>query len=198
MSDSLVPPKSDGGNAKYAVIGLLLIGGGGAGLWALTSKAPPPPPPPPAHVVQRDAGPPIATTPSVGATIELPPELPDSGPPPDVSNAPHIRYVTRYVNECSGTLTDPSGVQRTAQSNYGALRACYEHELRANPSLRGGLTAQLKILPTGHLETVRVATAMNNQALVECVKRALMRVTFPPSRNGCAIAEVRFNFTPRD
>jgi hypothetical protein len=25
-----------------------------------------------------------------------------------------------------------------------------------------------------------------------------MRVSFPPSRGGCALAEVRFNFTPRE
>lgn len=196
MNDSLKPPTSGGGNAKYAAIGLLLLFGGGAGIYALTRPEPPPrvvPTP-----VAYDAGPAILTNPSVGAVIELPPEVPDSGPPPDVSTAPRIRYVTRYVSECSGTLSDPGGVQRTAQNNYGALRACYERELRANPTLRGGLTAQLKINTTGHLDGVQVSTGMSSRPLVTCVKNALMRVTFPPSRGGCALAEVRFNFTPRE
>lgn len=196
MNDSLKPPTSGGDNTKYAAIGLLLLLGGGGGIYALTRSEPTPPTAPP-HAA-RDAGPAIVTNPSVGAVIELPPEVPDAGPPPDVSTAPRIRYVTRYVNECTGTLSDPGGVQRTAQSNYGALRACYERELRANPTLRGGLTAQLKINTTGHLDRVSVSTGMSSQPLVTCVKNALMRVVFPPSRGGCALAEVRFNFTPRE
>jgi hypothetical protein len=195
VNDSLKPPTSGGGNGKYAAIGLLLLLGGGAGIWAMTRTEPPAPP---RLAVARDAGPPIATNPSVGAVIELPPEIPDAGPPPDVNTAPRIRYVTRYVSECSGTLSDPGGVQRTAQNNYGAMRACYERELRANPTLRGGLIAQLKINTTGHLDGVQVSTGMSSRPLVNCVKAALMRVTFPPSRGGCALAEVRFNFTPRE
>ena len=196
MNDSLKPPTSGGGNAKYAAIGLLLLVGGGGGIWALIRPAPVPQALP--IPVARDAGPPIATNSSLGAVIELPPEVPDSGPPPDVSTAPRIRYVTRYVSECSGTLSDPAGVQRTAQSNYGALRACYERELRANPTLRGGLTAQLKINTTGHLDGVQVSTGMNSRPLVNCIKSSLMRMVFPPSRGGCALAEVRFNLSPRE
>lgn len=196
MNDSLKPPTSGGGNAKYAAVGLLLLLGGGVGIYTLTRPEPTPTPRP--TPVVHDAGPPIATNSTVGAVIELPPEEPDAGPPPDVSTAPRIRYVTRYVAECSGTLSDPGAVQRTAQNNYGALRACYERELRANPTLRGGLTAQLKINTSGHLDGVQVSTAMSSRPLVTCVKNALMRVTFPPSRGGCALAEVRFNFTPRE
>ncbi|TAK24949.1 MAG: AgmX/PglI C-terminal domain-containing protein [Myxococcaceae bacterium] len=195
MNDSLKPPTSGGGNAKYAAIGLLLLIGGGGGIYALTRPAPTPQPV--SIPVARDAGPPIVTNPSVGAVIELPPEVPDSGPAPD-AGPPRIRYVTRYVAECSGTLSDPGGVQRTAQANYGAMRACYERELRANPALRGGLTAQLKINTSGRLDAVQVSTGMSSRPLVNCVKAALMRVSFPPSRGGCALAEVRYNFTPRE
>ena len=105
MSDSLSPPTSGGGNAKYAAIGLLLLVGGGGGIWALTRPAPIPQAVP--IPLARDAGPPIATNSSVGAVIELPPEVPDGGPPPDVSTAPRFRCVTRYVSECTGTLADP-------------------------------------------------------------------------------------------
>jgi hypothetical protein len=195
VNDSLTPPTSGGGNGKYAAIGLLLLLGGGVGIYTLTRPAPTPQAPP-APVV-RDAGPPIVTNSSVGAVIELPPEVPDAGPPPDVSTAPRIRYVTRYVDACPGSV-DIAGVQRTAQNNYGALRACYERELRANPSLRGALTAQLRVNSTGHLDGVRVATGMSSTSLVNCVKSALLRLTYPASRGGCANAEVRFNFTPRE
>lgn len=196
MNDSLTPPASGGGNGKYAVIGLLLLLGGGAGIYALTR--PSPPPPPPRAPVVHDAGPPLNTTPTVGVQIELPPEVPDAGPPPDVSTAPRIRYVTRYVSACPGTLTDPGGVQRTAQNNFGAMRACYERELRANPALRGRLTAELRVNTSGRLDGVTVHTAMSSTSLVNCVKAALQRLSYPPSRGGCAIAEVNYNFAPRE
>lgn len=196
MNDSLTPPASGGGNGKYAVIGLLLLLGGGVGIYALTRPAPPPAPRP-APVV-HDAGPPIVTTSTVGVHIELPPEVPDAGPPPDVSTAPRIRYVTRYVSACPGTLTDPGGVQRTAQNNFGAMRACYERELRANPTLRGRLTAELRVNTSGRLDGVTVHTSMSSPSMVNCVKAALQRLTYPPSRGGCAIAEVNYNFAPRE
>ncbi len=196
MDENHEAPRSEGGNAKYAVIGLLLLLGGGGGIWMMTRPPPPPPTRPPPVV---DAGPPPPTSPMVAAPIELPPEEPDAGPPvPTDAGPPRIRYVTRYVDACPGQLTDPAGVTRTAQANYGALRACYERELRVNPQLRGPLTAELKVGTSGRIEDVRVATAMNSRALVECVKASLRRLTVPPSRGGCAIAQVRFNFAPRE
>ncbi len=195
MDESNDVTRSDSGTGKYAVIGLLLLAGGGAGIYFLTKS----PPPPPRTVASNtpDASLPPPPTPTVAPPIELPPEVPDAGPPPEAS-APRIRYVTRYVNECSGTLTDPGAVQRTAQANFGALRACYERELRSNPQLRGGLTAELKIGTSGRVEDVRVATSMNSRPLVDCVKTSLRRITVPPARGGCAIAQVRFNFSPRE
>lgn len=198
MDDNYVAPRSEGGNAKFVVIGLLLLVGGGGGIFMMTRPGPTPPPvrPPPAAV---DAGPPVQTTPMVAAPIELPPDEPDAGPPPPVNNgAPRVRYVTRYVDACPGQLTDPAGVTRTAQANYGALRACYERELRGNPQLRGPLTAELKVGTSGRIEDVRVATPMNSRPLVDCVKASLRRLTVPPSRGGCALAQVRFNFSPRE
>lgn len=197
MDDQPLNAQSGNHNSRYALVGvlLLLLGGGGLYMMLKGSGTPQPlPPPPPAA---RDAGPPQPLTPQVGATIELPPEEPDAGPAPD-AGPPRIRYVTRYVNECSGTLSDPAAVARTAQSNYGALRACYEHELRANPQLRGRLVANLKIGTNGHLSDVSVQTAMNSHPLVDCVKRSLMRVVFPPARGGCAIYQASFNFSPRE
>lgn len=194
MDDMPEAPRPEGGNAKYAIIGVLLLLGGGAGIFYLT-KTPAPAPPPTVAVVHDASVPPL--TPTVAPPIELPPEEPDAGPPPE-AGAPRIRYVTRYVSECSGTLTDPAGVNRTAQANFGALRACYERELRGNPALRGPLTAELKINTAGHVEGVRVATPMNSNALVNCVKASLQRLSVPPSRGGCAIAQVRYNFSPRE
>ncbi|MEZ4393475.1 MAG: AgmX/PglI C-terminal domain-containing protein [Polyangiales bacterium] len=194
-SEPVGVPKGDG-TTKYAIIGLLLLIGGGGAIYTLTRNPDPPPPPRTAMVV--DAGTPSLplAAPQVGEQIELPPEAPDAGPPPDVQNAaPRIRYVTRYVDACPGTV-DIAQVQRVAQMNYGSLRACYERELRSNNTLRGPLTAQLKINTSGHVEDVQVSTPMRSRALVDCVKTAMRRLRVPASRGGCALAQVRFNFSP--
>ncbi len=183
------------GNSTVVIVGLLLLGGGGGGIYML--MRPPPVPPPP--VVRRvvDAGAPVPTGPQIATTFELPPEEPDAGHRVDAGF--RIRYVTRYVGGCNGTLSDPGAVNRTAQANYGALRACYERELRGDSTLRGSLTARLRINNTGRLEDVGVQTGMGSRPLIECVKAALRRVaTWPAARGGCAFAEVRFNFTPRE
>lgn len=197
MDDNLEAPRPEGGSAKYAVIGLLLLVGGGAGIYFMTKS--PPPAPPPARTAVVDAGAPATTSPMVAAPIELPPDEPDAGPPVAVdAGPPRIRYVTRYVDACPGQLTDPAGVQRVAQANFGALRACYERELRVNNQLHGPLTAELKVGTSGRIEDVRVSTPMNSRPLVECVKASLRRLQVPASRGGCAFAQVRYNFSPRN
>ncbi|MBL8602926.1 MAG: AgmX/PglI C-terminal domain-containing protein [Myxococcales bacterium] len=193
---SPIPPKSSS-NSKFAVIGLLLLLGGGGAIYALTRPAPQPETPRPLPTAVDAGQAVVPPAPSLAAPIELTPEEPDAGQPAAAQPA-RTRVVYRYVSECSGTLTDPAGVQRTAQANYGALRACYERELRQNNTLRGGLTAQLKINASGHADEIRVSTPMSSRPLVECIKGVLRRLSYPASRGGCALSEVRFNFSPRE
>lgn len=196
MQDDNTPQSAGGGNTKLVAAGLLLLVGGGGAIYALTRPGPQPQAPTAPTVV--DAGSPAPrAVPLVAPAIELPPEEPDAGPPVD-AGGPRIRYVTRYVGACNGTFANPNGVSATAQANYGALRACYEHELRANQQLRGRLTATLKISTAGHADEVSVSTAMHSTALVQCIKRSLQRLSYPSPRGGCAIARVSFNFSPRE
>jgi hypothetical protein len=189
--------RTDSGHSKLVIFGLLLLVGGGVAIGVLTrtpetpSRTPPP-------VTVRDAA--VApSTPLLAAPIELPPDEPDAAPaPPPDAAPPRIRYVTRYVDACPGTLTDPAGVDRVARANAGAVRACYERELRSDNTLRGHLTARLFINTSGRVENVQVSTSMNNRALVECVKSTLRRLTVPPSRGGCATRDLNYDFAPRE
>lgn len=197
MDEQPEAPRPDSGNSKFVIPGLLLLIGGGAAAWFFTRPAPPPPAPRPEPVVARDAAAP--STPLVAAPIELPPEEPDAGPPPAAPDAaaPRIRYVTRYVDACPGTLTDPAGVDRVARANAGAVRACYERELRSNNALRGHLAARVFINTSGRVDNVQVSTSMSSRPLVECVKATLRRLSFPPSRGGCATRDLNYDFAPR-
>jgi len=196
VDDQHDAPRADSGNSKFVILGLLLLLGGGAAIWFMTR--PPPPAPRPEPVALRDAAAP-PSAPLVAAPIELPPEEPDAAvaPTPDAA-APRIRYVTRYVDACPGTLTDPAGVDRVARANAGAVRACYERELRSNNTLRGHLTARLFINTSGRVDNVQVSSAMHNRAIEECVKGTLRRLTFPPSRGGCATRDLNYDFAPRN
>lgn len=187
--------RSDSGNSKFVILGLALLIGGGGAIWVMTRPAPTAPRPTP--VMADAAAPP--TSPLVAAPIELPPEEPDAAVvvAPDAA-APRIRYVTRYVDACPGTLTDPAGVDRVARASAGAVRSCYERELRSNNSLRGRLTARLFINTSGHIDNVQVSTSMNSRALADCVKATLRRLTVPPSRGGCATRDLNYDFAPRE
>lgn len=196
MSDIPPPPVSGGGNTKYAIIGALLLLVGGGGIYLMTRKPDTPPAP------RRETAAPLVDaghtiTPSLVPQIELPPEEPDAGPPVDAGR--RIRYVYRTIGECNGTI-DAGRVAATARAHFGGLRACYEHELRANNSLRGGMTALIKINTSGRADDVgfdRVSIPMN-ATFRNCVKRTLRGLAYPAPRGGCAIVAVPFNFSPRE
>jgi hypothetical protein len=196
------PPSAPqgGGNAKFAIIGIVLLLGGAVAIFLLTRKpttTETPRPPPVAEV--HDAGPPEPTGPTIGAQIELPPEEPDAGQPETTDagqNRPHIRYVTRYVAACPGTVDGPR-VTAVVRQNYGGLRECYNRQLRSNPSLRGNVTAEWVIQPNGTVGQISTAGAVtHDRTFKTCFETSLSHLRFPAPRGGCAMFQQSFNFTP--
>jgi hypothetical protein len=187
VSTSLPPPKSSGGgNAKYAVVGLLLLIGASVAIYFGRT------------VLVHDAGPPAPIGPTVGVQIQLPLEEPDAGQPaaaPDAGGR-HIRYVYRYVSACPGSV-DGSRVSAVVRQNYGGLRECYNRELRSNPQLRGNVTAEWTIQPSGNVGQVVTSGAVtHDHTFKSCFESALSRLRFPPPHGGCATFQQSFTFTP--
>lgn len=188
-----IPPRQGGGNAKYAIIGILLLLVAGVAIWRLTQRPPAPPentthaPPP---VV--DASVPVG--PTVGTEIVLN-EEPDAGP--DVAEQGdgrvRIRYVTHYISgDCRGQV-DNDAVVAAARANIGGMRECYTRALRVNPGLRGTVNARWIIQPNGQVGDI--GSSISDQAFKSCFESALRRVRFPAPRGGCATANFNFPLT---
>jgi hypothetical protein len=195
------PAPQGGGNAKFAIIGILLLLGGGAAIFFLTRKptATETPHPTPPVATVHDAGPPEPTGPQIGAQFELPQEEPDAGQPEASDagqNRPHIRYVTRYVAACPGTVDGPR-VTAVVRQNYGGLRECYNRQLRSNPALRGNVTAEWVIQPNGSVGQISTSGAVaRDRTFKSCFETSLSRLRFPAPHGGCAMFQQSFSFTP--
>lgn len=203
MSTSIPPPPKGGASGKYAIIGLLLLLGAIVVIYFATRpSAQPPqhsdtsrPPAQPDAAVQP-------VLPRVGATIVIPESEPDAGVEAEAQTAAgdagrRIRYVTRYVSECPGTV-DMARVQAVVRQNYGGVRECYTRQLRSNPTLQGRATARLVINTNGSVGDVGSSGVVNrDRAFKSCFENALGRMRFPAPQRGCAIVEVPFNFSPQ-
>src|SRR5262249_40196446 len=145
-------------NAKYAIIGLLLLltagiaiflgrgrgGGGGPDQTPTNPTTNTPTPGPDASV--SPIGPPV------GATIDFNLDAPDAGPaasaPVVGPRPPNRQTVVRPHYSCPGEVDSPR-VTAVVQANYGALRECYNRQLRSNPTLQGSVTAEWIINTNG-------------------------------------------------
>lgn len=81
----------------------------------------------------------------------------------------------------SGGLAKPA-VDRFLRSRLGALRACYERELTTNPKLRGRVTMELTVAPSGSVTVgvVQSSTLASGETEM-CMAQASQNFRFPPS-----------------
>lgn len=198
------PPPPSSGSGRYTAIGLVLMVGAGAVIYAVT-RTPPAPSVPPVASATASATASASTTPTaeptgptVGVEFQLANDEADAGAsaaPSAGASGPRIRYVTRVIDACPGSVDAPA-VGRTLQANYGGLRECYNRALRADPNLRGGVTAEWIINPNGSVGQVNVRGApARNNAFKSCFQSTITRLRFPAPRGGCATFQQSFNFT---
>lgn len=192
-SESQAPSNDEGGgNAKYLLLALLLFGGA-AGVWfAMRSGGTPPPPPPP----PADAG--VHRAVDNTLDIEIPPEMPDLGPPVDLG-PPTKRIIYRYVGgggwDCSGEVTDGPAVMQQAQRQ---VRNCYERVLKSNNTLRGTVVVSLKVGGQGTVQAVQIGGTLRDNDVFSCVRNVMQSLRFTvPAGGACAVVQQPFNLTPQ-
>lgn len=194
MNSSIPPPPKDSSGTKYAAVGLLLLLGGAVGAYFAFSKpaAPTPPVRPPSIVDAGNA----PLTPNVAAQIDITSEEVDVPDPPydAVATGPRIRYVTRYVDACPGTI-DVARVDALLAASSGGFRECYNRELRRDPTLHGGATIRFVITPQGTVGDVGTGGIVRTGTFKACFETVLRRLRFPAPRGGCVTKETRFNFS---
>jgi TonB family protein len=95
---------------------------------------------------------------------------------------------------------DSSVVVRTIKTRLAAIRACYERELRRNPTLEGKVTVQFSIQPRGNVTNISItANTTGDSAVAQCVSRAISRFRFNPGPEGGSVTySYPFVFAPQN
>ena len=181
-----------GGNAKYAIVAvILLLAAGGIYAWRTMTNRQPQPAPPPAPSLAQSA--PTATNPLLD---DIPPP-----PPPDntpEAGGPHIIYVPANAgcdSKCSGSA--PPELAQALQVRGMRARRCYEAALNNDSSLKGHMSIAVKIGTSGNVCSANVASSdMGNAQVAACAANMFRSGAYPAPRGGCVDATVPLSFVP--
>jgi TonB family protein len=89
----------------------------------------------------------------------------------------------------------PEQIRRVVMSHLGAVRACYEMEAQRNTGLKGGVTVQWQIDPSGSVTSASVASStLSNPRVEGCIVRQVQRWRFPASDSPTTVAGFPFKF----
>jgi hypothetical protein len=187
-----------GGNAKYAIVALVLVVAAG-GLFAYrscSSKAPAPTATlPPLPSVSASA---VATNPLLD---DVPPP-----PPPDVvpeagSKTANNNNVIPPGGGCTGTCsgTAPAELGQALQVRAAQARRCYNQALANDSSLRGHVSIAVRIGPGGNVCSANVAANdMGSPSVAQCAANIFRSAgSYPAPRGGCVDATVPMSFVPQ-
>ncbi len=193
-SPSSLPPAGvpASGNAKYAIVAIvLLLGAGALYAWrSASNRADLPAPIPSATVAQSAEAP---TNPKL-EDIPLPPpveEKPEAG-------GPRVVYVTSggCDGKCSGTSSPE--LEQALQIRGAQARRCYNQALAQDSSLKGHVTIAVRIGPSGNLCSAAVATNdMGSAGVANCAANIFRSSQYPSPRGGCLNATVPLSFVPQ-
>ncbi len=96
----------------------------------------------------------------------------------------------------TGTLSR-ADIEKTVTRRAGALKSCYESELKKDNTLKGKIEVQFTIQPSGRVSTARVtANTMNSTAVGSCIVAQIQRWRFPQPSGGDVTIKYPFVFTP--
>lgn len=89
----------------------------------------------------------------------------------------------------------PEQIRRVVMGHIGAVRACYETEAQRNPGLKGGVTVQWQIDPSGNVTGASVgSTTLSNPRVEGCVVRQVQKWKFPTTDSPTTVAGFPFKF----
>ena len=89
---------------------------------------------------------------------------------------------------------------KTIRTRIRAIQACYEKELRRNPSLSGKVTAEFTIVERGTVSNVKITTnSTGDDAVGKCVANTIRRFRFNPGPDGGSVTfSYPFVFAPQN
>lgn len=112
------------------------------------------------------------------------------------------RTIRARMSSSTGGISgkiDAAQVRGIIRSRVGAIRHCYEMQLKVNPSLKGTIRVQFTIGASGSVSSCSVlSNSMGNTLVADCVCRRVRRWRFPPPEEGSVTVPQTFVFTPVD
>jgi hypothetical protein len=91
---------------------------------------------------------------------------------------------------------NPGKIAKKVKAYSGAIRSCYEKQLKRNNELRGRVEMQIEILPTGRVGRVDFnANTTGDRAITACMKSKAKRWRFPKFGGSCTVT-FPFSFSP--
>lgn len=191
---SIAPAGTSGGNGKYIVVAILLLGlVGGLVFWKMSQK---PVEPPPVRVV--DAGPPSG--PTVGRNLDddipLPPPVVDAGTDAGAAKVTYTKFDNQCdVKSCGGSAS--SEMESQLSFRVRQARRCYNAALAQDNTLKGKLSVRVRVGSNGQVCSANVASdEIGNAGLANCVANTFRGANFPAPRGGCVDVNVPVNFVP--
>lgn len=197
MSPTSRPPSgvpASGGNAKYAIVAVLLVLGIVLiGLRSCPSRSNAPVAPIPSVSVARSAEPP--SNPKLEDIPPPPPieEKPEAGP-----TGPRVIYVPAggCEGKCSGSA--PPELAQALQVRGAQARRCYNQALAQDSTLKGHVTIAVRVGPSGNVCSASVASNdMGTPAVANCAANILRANAYPSPRGGCIDTLVPLSFVPQ-
>lgn len=96
----------------------------------------------------------------------------------------------------SGAL-EKSAISGVVQRRLGAIKACYERELKANPTLGGKVVVQFTIQESGRVGDVKIVSDSTGEPRVgKCIANQIGHFKFPQPEGGSVTASYPFVLQP--
>lgn len=190
-SPSTPPGVPSSGNAKYAVIAVLLLGGVGAVVaWKMGQKPPEP------QVVYADAAPPPpkSTGRNLDDEVPLPPPVEDAGE--EKKPVGTVKATSQCdVKSCNGGSTPE--LEKALAFRASQARRCYNNALAQDSTLQGKVVVSVRIASDGHVCSSNVASnEMGSQSVAACAAGSFRGINFPAPKGGCVDVNVPLKFSP--
>ena len=201
MASKAPPPSSmrpaqgvpSGGNGKFILLALLLLGVIGAVIGWKTCQKPADP-----VVIFADAGPPPRPTKNPDDDIPPPPVIEEAGV--DAGKKPATTVFTGTqcdVKKCTGAST--SDIETALAFRAKQSHRCYDNALAQDPTLRGKISIAVRIGANGTACSAGVASNELSSApsVASCVVSNFRGQAFPAPKGGCVDVNIPINFVPR-
>jgi hypothetical protein len=182
-----------GGNAKYAIVAIVLL----LGIIAVVAVRVFSKPQEPVATVSP-TGVPSLTPPPVNPRLD---DIPPPPPPEEIAEAgPAPRAVgvsgppPGCDGRCSQSFATPD-LSAALSVRGNQARRCYNQALARDPSLKGHVSIAVRIGPSGNVCSANVASNdMSSPAVAQCAVNIFRQATYPAPKGGCVEATVPLSF----